>query len=93
MSGGARPQTVEVMKTLQERCPEVTVTSRPSNADFLVSFNHEGGKGYLRRDNKIAVFNKDGDLIYSASTRALGSAVKDACQVILNTVRPTQEQP
>jgi hypothetical protein len=32
--------------------------------------------------NKIAVFNKDQDLIYSGSTRFLGNAVKDACGAI-----------
>ncbi len=44
--------------------------------------DHEGGKNLLRRDNKVAVFNSVGDMIYSGSTRMLGSAVKDACRAI-----------
>jgi hypothetical protein len=80
--GGARPQTVEVMKTFQQRCPEVTITSDKAKADFVVLFDHEGGKGLLR-DNKIAVFNGQGDLIKTSSTRVLGNAVKDACKAIL----------
>ena len=80
--GGARPQTVEVMKTFQERCPEITITSDKTRADFVVLFDHEGGKGFLR-DNKIAVFNAQGDLIKTSSTRVLGNAVKDACSAIL----------
>ncbi len=80
--GGARPQTVEVMKTFQQRCPKVTITSEKSKADFVVLLDHEGGKG-LSRDNKIAVFNSQGDLIKTSSTRVLGNAVKDACSAII----------
>src|SRR5258705_7122736 len=42
----------------------------------------QGGKGALHRDNKVAVFNSDGDSIASHSTRSLGNAVKDACDPI-----------
>ena len=85
-NGGARPQTVEVMKTFRERCPETTVTSDRTRADFVVLLDHEGGKG-LGRDNKIAVFERQGDLIHTSSTRMLGNAVKDACKVILEARR------
>ena len=34
------------------------------------------------RDNKFAVYNKDGDVIASGSTRTLGNAVKNACLAI-----------
>jgi hypothetical protein len=44
--------------------------------------DHEGGKELILRDNKVAVFNKDGDLIYSGSTSSLGNAVKYACAAI-----------
>ena len=81
--GGARPQTAEIMKTFGERCPEVTVTNNRERADYVVLLDHEGGKGYARKDNKVAVFKKDGDMLYSGSTRALGNAVKDACSAIL----------
>jgi hypothetical protein len=36
----------------------------------------------LRRDNKVAVFNKDGDAIFSRSTMSLGGSVKDACSAL-----------
>jgi hypothetical protein len=48
-------------------------------ANYAVILDHEGGKGALRRRNKVAVFNRDGDAIFSDSTRELGSSVKDAC--------------
>jgi len=36
----------------------------------------------LRKDNKVAVFNRGGDSILSHSTRSLGSSVQDACNAI-----------
>lgn len=78
-SGGARPQTAEIIKTLNQRCPELTVTDILGKANFVIVLDHEGGKGLLAHRNKIAVFSSDGDDIYSDSTRELGNAVKDAC--------------
>lgn len=72
-SGGARPQTAEIIKTLNERCPEMTVTDNLGKANFVIVLDHEGGKGLIRHRNKIAVFNRDGDDIFSDSTR--GSAM------------------
>jgi hypothetical protein len=81
-SGGARPQTAEIIKTLNQRCPELTVTNVLGKADFVIVLDHEGGKGLLRHRNKVAVFNRNGDDIFSDSTRELGNAVKDACEAM-----------
>src|SRR5712691_11896814 len=81
-SGGARPQTAEIIKTVNQRCPEYTVTNNKDRANYAVILDHEGGKGALRRRNKVAVFNRDGDAIFSDSTRELGNSVKDACAAI-----------
>jgi hypothetical protein len=81
-SGGARPQTAEIIKTFQERCPEIAVTNERARADFVVLLDHEGGKTIFLKDNKVAVFGRDGTTIYSGSTRSLGNAVKDACGAI-----------
>ena len=85
MAGGARPQTAEIIKTLNQRCAEITVTNNLQRADFVLTLDHEGGKGLLAHRNKVAVFNRDGDDIFSASTRELGNSVKDACQAMLNS--------
>jgi PEGA domain len=87
-SGGARPQTVEIIKTFNEHCTAVTVTMDRTNADYVVLLDHEGGKGYARKDNKIAVFHNNGDLLQSGSTRSLGNAVKDACEAIQMAPKP-----
>jgi hypothetical protein len=87
-AGGARPQTAEIIKTFNQRCPAVTITNNVQRADFAVTLDHEGGKGYARRHNKIVVFNREGDAIFSDSTRALGNSVKDACEAILGNAPP-----
>jgi hypothetical protein len=81
-SGGARPQTAEIIKTLNQRCPDLTVTNNLGKANFVIVLDHEGGKGLLAHRNKIAVFNQEGDDIFSNSTRELGNAVKDACEAM-----------
>jgi hypothetical protein len=81
-SGGARPQTAEIIKTFNQRCPEYTITNNKERANYAAILDHEGGKGALRHRNKIAVFNRDGDAIFSDSTRELGNSVKDACAAI-----------
>jgi hypothetical protein len=82
MSGGARPQTAEIIKTFGERCSDVVVNNIRDKADYIVVLDHEGGKSILAHDNKVAVFNGDGDAIVSHSTRSLGNSVKDACEAI-----------
>jgi len=81
-SGGARPQTAEIIKTFNQRCPEYVVTNNKDRANYAVILDHEGGKGLVRHRNKVAVFNRDGDVIFSDSTRELGNSVKDACASI-----------
>ncbi len=84
-SGGARPQTVEIMKTFDHRkeCQGLVITRKQEKANFIVLLDYEGGKSIVCRDNKVAVFDTDGNLIYSASIRSLGNAVKNTCRVIL----------
>lgn len=81
--GGARPQTAEIIKTFNQRCPDVITNNTPSKADYIVVLEHEGGKGYLRHRNKLAVFTRvTGDSLVSKSTFSLGGAVEEACQAM-----------
>lgn len=86
IQGGARPQTAEIVKTFNQRCPDLIVTSKQERADYVILLQHEGGKDLIRRDNKFVVYNREGDAIKSGSTRSLGNAVKDACKAILDDI-------
>src|SRR6267143_2063386 len=82
-SGGARPQTAEIIKTFGERCPQVKVNNKQDRADYVVVLDHEGGKSFLSHKNKVAVFNRvSGDSIVSKSTLSLGGSVQTACEAI-----------
>lgn len=81
--GGARPQTAEIIKTFGDRCPQTIVNMKLEKADYVVTLDHEGGKGVLRHKNKVAVFNRDGDSIFSHSTLSLGGSVQGACEAIV----------
>lgn len=74
-------QVPEVIKTIGERCPSVTVTTNKERAYFLLSIEHESAalKGAVRRRNHVTVVNRDGDVVFSKNDRELGSAIKDAC--------------
>ena len=84
-SGGARPQTAEIIKTFGQRCPDVMVNNIAEKTDYIVLLDHEGGKGALRHKNKVAVFARlSGDTITSKSTLSLGGSVQDACEAVTN---------
>ena len=82
-AGGARPQTVEIIKTFNQRCPAVLVTMDKTKADYIVLFDREGGKSSLMKRDKIAVFKKEGDILYSDSARSVGKSVENSCDAII----------
>jgi hypothetical protein len=90
--GGARPQTAEIIKTFGEKCPDVTVTMKSDNADYIILLDREGGKALYLKDSKFAVFKKDGDSIKAGSTRTIGGAVKDACSALMKDWRPASDK-
>ena len=89
LTGSTSPQNTEVMKAFTQRCPDVVVTASREKADYVIRFDHEaaGPTTPFVHGNKVAVFNKSEDLIYSGSTRMLSNAVKGACAAIAGEPR------
>jgi len=82
-TGGARPQTAEIIKTFGERCPDVLINNIRQKADYIVTLEHEGGKSWVMHRNKVAVFQRiSGDSVVSKSTYSLGASVQEACTAI-----------
>ena len=83
-TGGNSPQNVEVMKAFERYCPTVVVTANRDRADFVVQFDHDpiNPTTPFVHGNKVAVFDKSEDLVYTNATRILSSAVKGACVAI-----------
>ena len=87
-AAGSSPQTVEVINDFAKNCPTVIVTNDRSAADYVVLFDRDAlakAKTNLARADKIAVFKKQGDLVYSGKTRSVANAVKDACAALATT--------
>lgn len=84
LQGGAKPQTAEIMKTISKRreCTGFVVTINREKADYILILERVGGRDILAKDNKMALFDRNGDMVASSSTRSLGNAVKDACVAI-----------
>ena len=84
LQGGAKPQTAEIMKTISKRreCQGIIVTINREKADYILLLERVGGRDLISKDNKMALFDREGDIVASSSTRSLGNAVKDACLAI-----------
>lgn len=80
--GGAKPRTAETIKRFGQQCKSVIVTMYKEKADYVVMLEHEGGKDLLNKDNKLAVFDREGDLIASGSFSRPRKAVETACEAI-----------
>lgn len=92
-TGGTSPQNVEVMKAFARYCPAVIVTGNREKADYVIRLDHEALNPTTPfvHGNKVAVFDKNEDLMYSNSTRILSTAVKGACAAM--SERPTSARP
>lgn len=82
---GTSSENIEVMKSFLKHCPGVTVTSNRDKADYIVRFDRESPNPTTPfvKGNKVAVFNRGDDLVYSESTRYLSNAVKSTCSAVL----------
>ncbi len=84
-TGPTSSENIEVMKAFQKHCPSVAVTSDREKADYIVRLDREGPSPVTPfvRGNKVAVFNKDADLVFAQSNRTLAPAVKGACAAVM----------
>lgn len=84
LTGPTTSENIEVMKAFQRHCPSVAVTADRDKADFIVRLDRESPSPVTPfvRGNKVAVFNREADLVYSHSSRLLAPAVKGACAAV-----------
>jgi predicted RNA-binding protein YlqC (UPF0109 family) len=71
--------SVDIMKNLSDKCPNVTITTNPQHSDFMLRANWTPDDRY-----RFEVIAKGGDAIYATKTVLLSNAVKDVCH-FLNT--------
>jgi hypothetical protein len=85
LTGPTTSENIEVMRAFQKHCPAVVVTADKDKADFVVRLDRETPSPTTPfvRGNKVAVFNRDADLVYSHSSRLLTPTVKGACAAVI----------
>lgn len=69
----------EILKSMEKKCVNVTLTINAEKADFLLEAI---ATPRSRKNYELALFNKEGDVLFHSSTVTLGAAVKDICQAI-----------
>ncbi len=84
LTGGTSPQNIEVIKAFSRACPSATVTASREKADYVIRLDHDAlsPSTPFVHGNKVAIFNKDEDLVYTNTSRLLSTAVKGACTAI-----------
>lgn len=76
--------SVDLMKELNAKCEGVVLTDSQGKADYRL----EAGYAWCctpkgeSRGYKFALFNKDGDAVFSTKTHTLANAVRDVCKAI-----------
>jgi hypothetical protein len=82
---GTSSENIEVMKAFLKRCPGLSVTSNREKADYVVRFDREEPSPITPfvKGNKVAVFDRDEDLVFSDSGRYLSGVVKSTCAAVL----------
>lgn len=87
LSGGTSSYNIKVIQAFSQSCPGTLVTADRDKAQYVLRLDHEeiNPTSVFVPPNKIAVFNRNQDLIYSGTTRTLRSAVKGACTAILHS--------
>ena len=84
ITASSNVSTSEIGKTLDTRCPDVTITVDPQKADYLLQAIYTGA-GPARNPYKFTLFNRAGDRVFSTETARLSSATKDVCNFIRKT--------
>jgi len=69
----------EILKSMDKKCDNITLTMNAEKADFLLEAI---ATPRSRKNFELALFNKEGDVLFHSGTITLGAAVKDICQAI-----------
>jgi hypothetical protein len=98
IAGGASGRTVrehtENVKTFSRACPGVIVTENKDKADFALvwdrtNWNETAWTGY---QNNMAIYSRDGDLIWSGASHKMTTAAQDVCTAVLRNVAQKGKQ-
>ncbi len=82
-TAGGNPSSdtaLEAIRTLQKK--GMRVTTIKDKADYVLQITRQLGKHSWRKDTKIAVVNRAGEVVFANSTRSIGGAMGDVVDFI-----------
>lgn len=71
---------LEAIKTLQQK--GIRVVTIKEKADFVLQIVRQLGKKSWKKDTKVVLANKEGEVVFSNSTRTVGGGVGDIADYI-----------
>lgn len=79
LSPASRVPSADIMKNLQDRCPNVTLTLNSHESDYMLD-----ARGWPQH-YRFTLYRKGGAAVFATSTIMLSNAVKDVCKYVNNT--------
>jgi hypothetical protein len=88
INGAVVREHTENVKTFNKACPSITVTESKEKADFALiwdrtNWSETAWTGY---QNNMALYSRDGDLVWSGASHKMTTAAQDACKAVLGAV-------
>jgi hypothetical protein len=85
---------VEIIKHLDEKCPNVSITTNPRHSDYML-YAGWGGTPYAGwgGNYRLMVIAHGGDTIYATETVLLSNAVKNVCRFLDSHPAQTSAPP
>ena len=82
-SGGivaSSDSALEAIKTLQQK--GIRVVTIKEKADYILQITRQLGKKSWRKDTKVVLSNREGEVVFTNSTRSVGGAMGDVADYI-----------
>ena len=85
ISGRIVREHTESVKTFNRTCPDVTVTENKEKADFALVWDRTNWNetAWTGHQNNLALYKRNGDLVWSGASHRMTTAAKDACKAVL----------
>ncbi len=83
LSPASRVPAADIMKNLEDKCPNVTLTLNSKESDYMLD-----ARWYPQEYRFMLLSKPHGDAVYATRTVLLSNAVKDVCKYINDNPLP-----
>jgi hypothetical protein len=80
LSPASTVPSADIVKNLEEKCPNVTITLNSKDSDYMLD-----ARGWPEH-YRFTLFHKGGTAVFATTTVLLSNAVKDVCRYV-NTAK------